>query len=106
MVQFIMGIVLIALAIAAFVITKKGVLRIPKVVGYIVSPLLVLLGVISIVISTAIYVEDNQGGIIVRKFGNDLKGGAIIATDGEKGPQAYVLPPGWHFGYWPWLFVR
>ncbi|MCH2174880.1 MAG: hypothetical protein MK193_04040 [Lentisphaeria bacterium] len=55
-------------------------------------------------VSTALYVEDDQGGIIVKKFGTDLPSGKIIATDGEKGPQAYVLPPGWHFFYWPWMY--
>ncbi|MDA3960956.1 MAG: SPFH domain-containing protein [Planctomycetota bacterium] len=54
--------------------------------------------------STAIYVEDNQGGVVVRKFGPDLDANRIIATNGEKGPQAKVLPPGWHFFYWPFLY--
>jgi uncharacterized membrane protein YqiK len=63
-----------------------------------------ILALVLITFSTAIYVNDNQGGVVIRKFGADLKAGKIIATQGEKGPQAYVLPPGWHFGYWPWLY--
>ena len=30
-------------------------------------------------------------------LGGDLQDGAIIATDGEKGPQAEIMPPGFHF---------
>lgn len=64
----------------------------------------ILVGFVLVVISTAIYVEDNQGGVVVVKFGQDLEPNRIIATDGQKGPQAEVLPPGWHFGYWPWIY--
>jgi uncharacterized membrane protein YqiK len=63
-----------------------------------------IVGVIMIIVSTALYVEDNQAGIVTKKFGTDLPAGKIIAVNGEKGPQADVLPPGWHFGYWPWLY--
>lgn len=74
--------------------------KLPRVVGGITA----FFGFVLIVASTAIYVADNQGGVVVKKFGRDLPAGQIIATDGEKGPQAYVLPPGWHFFYWPWLY--
>ncbi|EDM26635.1 Band 7 protein [Lentisphaera araneosa HTCC2155] len=63
-----------------------------------------VIALVLVVASTAIYVEDDQAGIVIVKFGKDLPVGQIIATDGEKGPQARVLPPGWHFLYWPWLY--
>lgn len=64
-----------------------------------------LLGLLAIVWSTAIYVADNQGGlVIVKLFASDLDANRIVATNGEKGPQAQILPPGWHFGYWPWKY--
>ena len=63
-----------------------------------------IVGLCLITISTAIYVEDNQAGVVVIKFGSDLPTGQIIATNGEKGPQAAVLPPGWHFGYLPFWY--
>lgn len=37
-------------------------------------------------------------------LGPKLTDGRIIATEGEMGVQAEVLPPGWHTGYWPVLF--
>jgi uncharacterized membrane protein YqiK len=75
-------------------------MKLPRILGGIVAAV----GLIMVVVSTAIYVEDDQGGVVVKKFGSDLPAGQIIATKGEKGPQAYVLPPGWHFFYWPWLY--
>lgn len=63
-----------------------------------------LFGLALIVASTAIYIDDHQGGVVVVKFGSDLPPGRILATNGEKGPQAKVLPPGYQFGYWPWQY--
>ncbi len=62
------------------------------------------MGLALVVFSTTLYVGDKETGIIIVKFGKDLPPGQIIATQGEKGPQARVLPPGWHFWYWPWLY--
>ncbi len=64
----------------------------------------VLIGLAMIGWSTAVYVNDNQGGVVIVKFGADLPSNRIIASEGEKGPQAVVLPPGWHFFYWPWIY--
>ncbi len=45
-----------------------------------------------------VYVGKDETGHLVRIYlGDDLKDGAIIATKGEKGPQAKFLPPGFHF---------
>lgn len=104
MIQFTLGIIATILAVASIVVGRKDVLLPKPIMYYVITPVMAVVGAILIVISTAIFVEDDQGGIIVKKFGGDLQGGAIVATNGEKGPQAYVLPPGWHFGYWPWLY--
>lgn len=61
-----------------------------------------LLGVIvilSTVVSTSvIWVPDGNLGTIFRVYGgNSLAPGKIVATDGENGPQARVLPPGFRF---------
>ncbi len=107
---FIFGIILSAAAVMWLFVGRSLVnndktdvpLNMPVVVGS--SVLGLLLGLVVVMVSTAIYVEDNQGGVVVVKFGNDLESSRIIATSGEKGPQATVLPPGWHFGYWPWIY--
>jgi uncharacterized membrane protein YqiK len=110
MIAFIVGLVLVLVAfLFAFIVFKAkpdtdddG--KPPKAVGYLISAVVALIGLAVTVWSTAIYVEDNQGGVINVKFGANLPSGQIIATNGEKGPQDYVLPPGWHFGYMPWQY--
>lgn len=54
--------------------------------------------------SSAIYIESQETGVVVRKFGPNLPSNRVVAVTGEKGPQAAVLGPGWHFGYWPWNY--
>ncbi len=65
---------------------------------------LMLVGSAVLVFASAVYVAEDEAGLVVRTLGSDLPAGRIIATDGEKGPQAEVLGPGWHFGYWPWAY--
>ncbi len=51
------------------------------------------------------YVGDDEVGVVIKAIGGrDLPEGQIIATKGEKGPQARVLAPGWHSGLWPVIF--
>ena len=45
-----------------------------------------------------------ESGLVVRRYGRPLPAGRIIATTGEAGYQAQLLPPGWHFGLWPWKY--
>ncbi len=55
-----------------------------------------------------IYIGQEEVGIVEKKFafgvGKKLGEGQIIALNGEAGIQADVLPPGLHFGFWPWKF--
>jgi len=52
-----------------------------------------------------VIIDETQVGIIVKKFSaKNLPSGKIIALKGEAGYQADTLPPGWHFGYWPWQY--
>ncbi len=52
-----------------------------------------------------IVVSDREVGIIIKKFSSrSLPPGQIVALDGEAGLQADTLPPGWHFGYFPWQY--
>ena len=50
-------------------------------------------------------VGDSQVGIVTKKMSKrNLPPGRVIATEGEAGVQAETLAPGWHFGYWPFVF--
>ena len=99
---FFVGLIILGVGIAMLATSSSQPQNRAALIG--LGILGVLLGPILVVASTAIYVADNQGGVVVVKFGKDLPPGSIIATNGEKGPQAYVLPPGYHFFYWPWIY--
>lgn len=46
-----------------------------------------------------------ESGLITKKYGNPLPPGRMIATRGEAGYQAELLPPGWHFPLWRWKYA-
>ena len=75
-----------------------------KAISFGFGAMIILVGLALLLFSSAIYVKDNEGGLVIKRFGKDLAPGRIIAVGGEKGPQARVLPPGWHFFYWPWQY--
>src|SRR5215471_20437899 len=57
-----------------------------------------------------IVVPDDSVGVVTKKFvlfgaHRNLPDGRIIALNGEAGFQADTLPPGLHFGLWPWQFT-
>ena len=45
-------------------------------------------------------IHEQESGLLVKRFGPPLAPGRLIATDGEAGYQAAMLPPGWHFPVW------
>jgi uncharacterized membrane protein YqiK len=78
---------------------------------FILLPLLALLvlviAVLPGVILGLVIVGERQVGIVVKRFslrGKSLPAGQLIALQGEPGYQADTLAPGWHFGYWTWMY--
>jgi len=51
-----------------------------------------------------VVIGEQESGLVVRRYGRELPAGRIIATDGEAGYQARMLPPGWHFPLWRWKY--
>jgi uncharacterized membrane protein YqiK len=52
-----------------------------------------------------IVIGEREVGIVTKKFSaKSLPAGRLIALNGEAGWQADTLPPGWHFGYFPWQY--
>ena len=52
-----------------------------------------------------IAIGEREVGIVTKKFSSkNLPSNRLIALDGEGGLQADTLPPGWHFGYFPWQY--
>ena len=85
MFTFILGMILV---IAGFGIPFMLPSDAPNPLKWLIRTVAPAIGLVLIVVSTAIYVEDDQAGVVVVKFGSDLPVGQIIATNGEKGPQA------------------
>ena len=90
----------LGLAIAVIVASQK----VPATRGPGVIAALIIV-VMSVLFSSLRYVGESDVGIVVKNaMGPRLPAGKIIATEGEMGPQARVLPPGWHLWYWPVIF--
>ncbi|XWK86571.1 MAG: flotillin family protein [Phormidium sp.] len=52
-----------------------------------------------------IVIGEREVGIVTKKFSaKSLPAGKLIALNSEAGLQADTLPPGWHFGYFPWQY--
>ncbi|HEY9300333.1 MAG TPA: flotillin family protein, partial [Phormidium sp.] len=52
-----------------------------------------------------IVIGEREVGIVTKKFAaKSLPPGKLIALKNEAGLQADTLPPGWHFGYFPWQY--
>lgn len=59
------------------------------------------------VILGLVIIKEHQVGIVVKKFsvsGKALSSGSLVALNGEAGFQADMLSPGWHFGFWSWMY--
>lgn len=98
-----MGVLIIAVVLAMVALAATVKLRAAlRGIGVILAIAILIIGALGA--STA-YVGPNEVGIVTKNIlGSSLKDGKIIATDGEMGVQADVLPPGWHFGYWPGVY--
>ncbi|WP_019502786.1 SPFH domain-containing protein [Pseudanabaena sp. PCC 6802] len=52
-----------------------------------------------------VVIGEKEVGIVTKKFASkSLPAGRLIALHGEGGLQASTLPPGWHWGFWPWQY--
>ncbi|MCA9905567.1 MAG: flotillin family protein [Anaerolineae bacterium] len=77
----------------------------------IVVPVLVVLVILVVVLPGLllglVIISERQVGVVVRRFamgGKSLDAGQLIALNDEPGYQADTLAPGWHFGYWSWMY--
>lgn len=62
--------------------------------------------VVFLLLASTTYVPSDRMGVVSKNWlGKSLRDGKIIATNGEMGVQADVLPPGLHFGYWPFIYT-
>ncbi|MBL9217034.1 MAG: hypothetical protein JNG82_00990 [Opitutaceae bacterium] len=58
-----------------------------------------------LVVGSSVVIDQDEVGIVHKQFfGKPLPTGQIIAREGEMGPQAEILGPGWHFGFYPFTY--
>ena len=99
MIFLIAGVVLAGMIVAGSLQIQSSSVRAAAVVGA-----LVVLGVF-VTLGSFQYIDEDSIGLVSKSFGwTSLGPGKIIATEGEKGPQADILPPGWHAWYWPFIY--
>jgi uncharacterized membrane protein YqiK len=72
--------------------TDYGVLFVVGFVMVAVAAFIVWLG--------ARIIKEDESGLVIKRFGAPLPAGRIVATEGEAGYQAAMLPPGFHFPVW------
>lgn len=94
---------LIAIIVGILVMTGIGPVdeflnaKFGKYGQFIGGKILILIGLVGIVTRSFVIIDSDGTGHLKRVFmASDLPTGRIIATDGEKGPQADVLGPGFH----------
>lgn len=92
------GIISLVLLIAAIGLFKKPISGQPVLMTRLVQTVLLLIGLFGLASRSFVIVDANQVGHLKRIYlAADLPPGKIIAAHGEKGPQAEILGPGFHF---------
>lgn len=79
-----------------------------------IVPLIIFVGLIALFLFVLpgitlglVVIGERQVGIVIKRFAQSSKKlppGQLIALNGEPGYQADTLAPGWHFGYWTWMY--
>lgn len=88
-------------------IVALGSMANPRLPGAGRMALLVLAGclfVTGLLVGSSVVIPADKSGLVTKHFGPDMPAGAIVAKQGEQGPQARILGPGWHFGFIPFLY--
>lgn len=109
MAQFFLGIVFIVAAIGLIFSSKKGDSHSPqdalKALGFKLTGILFFaVGLFLFASTSFVIVGADEVGLMKKIYlGKSMKPGQVIAFDGENGPQAKILSPGFHFS--PFLRV-
>ena len=83
--------------------TQQVPFPMPAKIGVTVAAALGFFAVL--LLTSIVYIGDTEIGLVIKKFGGgSLPSGAIVARNGEDGPQAQVLTPGYKLWYWPWQY--
>lgn len=101
-----MAIIIFFLVLAIVALGAAFVVNLPAAGRGALVMLAGSLFVFGLVIGSSVVIDQDEVGIVHKQFfGKPLPTGQIIARDGEMGPQAEILGPGWHFGYYPFSYT-
>ncbi len=91
--------------LAIVALGSSFVLNVPTAARGALFVLAACLFVFGLIVGSSVVIDENEVGIIHKQFfGKPLPTGQVIARNGEMGPQAEILGPGWHFGYYPFSY--
>ncbi|MEH6626729.1 MAG: SPFH domain-containing protein [Motiliproteus sp.] len=94
----ILSILAMIIGLSGFLLTRLIPSRFPALIQRIIKSALIIFGVLGIVSRSFVIVDADAVGHLKRVYlADDLPPGKIIAQAGEKGPQANILGPGFHF---------
>jgi uncharacterized membrane protein YqiK len=95
---------LVGVTLAAALVFGGFQTQLPQVrIASLVAAIVVLFAAFTL--ASFRYVGENSLGVVTKNIGfTSLPPVKIVATAGEKGPQAEILPPGWHPWYWPFIY--
>lgn len=100
-----MAIIIFFLVLAIVALGAAFVVNLPAAGRGALVVLAGSLFVFGLIVGSSVVVDQDEVGIIHKQFfGKPLPTGQIIARGGELGPQAEILGPGWHFGYYPFVY--
>lgn len=74
----------------------------PAALGIMTRVAFGLLAVFMVFLTSALWVDSDKVAHMKRNYGSDMPAGRIVATNWQKGPQAEILGPGFHFR----LFIK
>lgn len=98
------GLIFVIIGVLAFFVGKFFIES--KLARVVPATILIVLGLILAVASTAVFIEKGQFGVVTQKWGGKpLPSKYIIAPSDEyNGVQAEFLTPGWHLWIPPWQY--
>lgn len=103
MLQVVLLVVALAIVAGVVVIVRRHPSGGPRAGGIAAAGTAVVFAVI--LLSSLRHVGADQVGVVTKNVGpKPLPAGSILAIDGETGPQAEVLGPGWHLWLWPVVY--
>jgi len=96
--------ILVFTVLAIVALGASFTVAVPRAGRIALMVLAVCFAVFGFILGSSVEIAQDEVGILHRQFGPQLPSGQIIARNGEMGPQAQILGPGWHFGYLPFIY--